>query len=289
MSHRCGRRMWAEELSMQAVEGNESIPGLTAGDLMDPPSTSVDPNRALRCSPRSTRMNHVCKHMVPRLYQGLNPSRLAGALGTANQGLDSTRRVAIALGTATQGPYSPCGPDHVSPDEGDMDEEENFTIPASEVNILCQEYAEFINLKDNAEIVLSEAMEATEHLNTVFNRIRTSMNRMSPHMKELFVVPATKSSGKTIEPGNNRAHDKAAAKAASEQIIAQTAINTPVPGTGTDDHVRLRQSRVPCDGDRNSLPPRQPNIRENIHCTAHSEQSDDSQPWCGRDAHTKCV
>ncbi|KIJ40012.1 hypothetical protein M422DRAFT_257074 [Sphaerobolus stellatus SS14] len=61
-----------------------------------------------------------------------------------------------------------------------------------------------------------EAMEATEWLNTVFNQIRTSMNRMSPKMKELLIVPKPKSSGKTIEPRNNWAHDKAAAKAATE-------------------------------------------------------------------------
>ncbi|KIJ28846.1 hypothetical protein M422DRAFT_269809 [Sphaerobolus stellatus SS14] len=142
---------------------------------------------------------------------------------------------------------APSEPDRVSPDGGDTDEEESFTIPASEVTILRQEYADFINLKDNAEIVLTEAMEAAERLNTVFNHIRTSMNRMSPRMKELFIVPVAKSSGKIVEPRNNRAYHKAAAKAATERIIAQTAINTPVPGTGTDDHARLRQSRVPHD------------------------------------------
>ncbi|KIJ47320.1 hypothetical protein M422DRAFT_249168 [Sphaerobolus stellatus SS14] len=167
-----------------------------------------------------------------------------------------------------------------------MDEEENFTIPASEVNILHQEYTEFINLKDNTEIVLSKAMEATEWLNTVFNCIRTSMNRMSPYMKELFIVPVTKSSGKTCEPGNNWAHDEAAAKAATERITAQTTIMEPVPGTGTDDHTRLTQSCVPHNGDRHSLPPTQQNIQENILHTAQSEQSDDSQLQHTRDAHT---
>ncbi|KIJ33737.1 hypothetical protein M422DRAFT_264186 [Sphaerobolus stellatus SS14] len=70
--------------------------------------------------------------------------------------------------------------DYISPDEGDTEEDD------------------LINLKDNAEI------------------IRTSMNRMSPKMKELLIAPKPKSSGKTIKPGNNRAHDKAAAKAATE-------------------------------------------------------------------------
>ncbi|KIJ48343.1 hypothetical protein M422DRAFT_247672 [Sphaerobolus stellatus SS14] len=126
-----------------------------------------------------------------------------------------------------------------------MEEEENFTIPASEVTMLCQEHVDFINLKDNSEIVLTEAMEATEWLNTVFNHIRTSMNRMSPRMKELFIVPVTKSSRKTIEPGNNQAHDKAAPKAATERRIVQIAIVVPVPGTGIDDRMRLKQSHVP--------------------------------------------
>ncbi|KIJ27202.1 hypothetical protein M422DRAFT_271633 [Sphaerobolus stellatus SS14] len=52
---------------------------------------------------------------------------------------------------------------------GSGDTEEHFIIPASEVGILRQEYSEFITLKDNTEIVLAEAMEATEWLNTVFS------------------------------------------------------------------------------------------------------------------------
>ncbi|KIJ22780.1 hypothetical protein M422DRAFT_276743 [Sphaerobolus stellatus SS14] len=130
---------------------------------------------------------------------------------------------------------APSEPECVSPDAGDTEEEEHFTIPASEVGILHQEYTEFINLKDNTEIVLAEAMEATERLNMVFSQIRTSMNRMSPHMKELFIVPSKKASGRMREPGNNQAHDKAAAKAATERIVAQVATMEPVPGTGTDD------------------------------------------------------
>ncbi|KIJ33130.1 hypothetical protein M422DRAFT_265006 [Sphaerobolus stellatus SS14] len=202
MSHRhSGRRTQADELSMQAVEGGEPIPGLTAGDLMNLPSTSADPQQ----SPEVLNLEHPDEphvqaygtQTVPSQVQlplrvagpsntatqGLSPTRLAGAVDTANRSLDSPRRVAVASGTATQGSYSPRGmdqgsglwqnlgdapsePDRVSPDGGYTDEE-NFTIPASEVSILHQEYTDFINLKDNAEIVLSEAMEATEQLNTV--------------------------------------------------------------------------------------------------------------------------
>ncbi|KIJ51911.1 hypothetical protein M422DRAFT_244291 [Sphaerobolus stellatus SS14] len=59
------------------------------------------------------------------------------------------------------------------------------------------------NEDENSEIVLAEAMEATEQLNMVFNQIRTSMNRMSPTMKNIFLVPQRKSSGKTFETRNN--------------------------------------------------------------------------------------
>ncbi|KIJ41810.1 hypothetical protein M422DRAFT_255127 [Sphaerobolus stellatus SS14] len=232
MSHcRSGRRTCADELSMQAVEGSEPIPGLTAGDLMNPSSNSVDPQQSTEMLAQEHLEEPYAQaysaQTVPSWVQ--LPLRVAG---TAHQGIDSPQRVAVASGTATQGSYSsqgidqaseswqnlgdaPSDPDCISPDARDMDEE-SFTISASEVNILHQEYTDFINLKDNAEIVLSEAMEATEWLNAVFNCIRTSMNRMSPYMKELFIVPVKKSSGKPCEPGNNRAHDKAAAKAATE-------------------------------------------------------------------------
>ncbi|KIJ26157.1 hypothetical protein M422DRAFT_272788 [Sphaerobolus stellatus SS14] len=228
MSHKCGnRRTWADELSVPAVEDSEPTPGLTMGDLMNPPSTSVDSQQ----SPEVLALEHPDKPSV-QAY-GFKPQLIGRSFRYSHQGSDSPRRVAVASGTATQGSHSPQGmdqgselwqnlgdalsdPDHVSPDAGDMDEEENFTIPASEVSILCQEYTDFINLKDNAEIGLSEVMEATEQLNTVFNHIRTSMNRMSPRMKELFIVPSKKASGKTHEPRNNQAHDKAAANAATE-------------------------------------------------------------------------
>ncbi|KIJ51777.1 hypothetical protein M422DRAFT_244126 [Sphaerobolus stellatus SS14] len=284
MSHKRGvtKRAWADELSMPAVEDGEPTPGLTMGDLTNPPSTSVDPQQTTEMlAPEHLDEPYVQAYgaqTVPSQVQ--SPLRVAG---TAHWGSDSPRQVAVTLGTATQSFYSPRGmdqgsglwqnlgdapsePDHVSPDAGDTDEEEHFTIPASEVGILCQEYTEFINLKDNTEIVL------------------TSMNRMSPCMKELFIVPSKKALGKTCEPGNNRAHDKAAAKAATEQIIAQTAIIEPVPKKGTEEHERMTQLHVP--GDQYSRPPIPQNICENIPHAAHSEQSDDSQPWHGRDAHT---
>ena len=158
----------------------------------------------------------------------------------------------------------------VSPTRGDT--EEDFIITASEVGILRQEYSEFITLKDNAEIVLAEAMEATERLNTVFSRVRASMNRMSPRMKELFIVPVSQASGKTLEPGNNRAHDRAAAQAATQRIIDQTSMIEPAPVSGAEERARTTRSRVP--GDRYSRAPLSRNIPEDIPHTARGEQSE---------------
>ncbi|KIJ55688.1 hypothetical protein M422DRAFT_240308 [Sphaerobolus stellatus SS14] len=125
-------------------------------------------------------------------------------------------------------------------------------------------------------------MEATEWLNTVFNQIKTSMNRMSPMMKDIFLVPKQKSSGKTIESGNNWARDKAAAKAATEQIVMQGTTNIPITGMRQKERARLAQSRRGIESDENSPSPR----RLNIHSATLSEQSEDSQPQCGHDTHT---
>ncbi|KIJ36533.1 hypothetical protein M422DRAFT_261095 [Sphaerobolus stellatus SS14] len=193
--------------------------------------------------------------------QGLSPSRLAGASGTAHRGSHTPPRVASI--TATQGHYSPRGITHrselhsesgqVSPTRGDTDED--FIIKSSEVIVLWQEYSEFITLKDNAEIVLAEAMEATERLNT-----------------ELFSVPSNQASGKTLEPGNNWAHDKAAAQAATQCIIAQMAMMDPAPSSGAEERALL---------------PR--NIPENIPHAARGEQGEDSQLSRSHEAHTVYV
>ncbi|KIJ57157.1 hypothetical protein M422DRAFT_238745 [Sphaerobolus stellatus SS14] len=257
MSHNRGhRRAWAEELSVVDIEDSEPTTGLTTGDLTNSPSRSVDPQQSIR-------MIHMCEHMGRQLHP---EGRLAGASGTAHRGSPSPPRVTSI--TATQGRYSPRGIDHrsesrsdpgwVSPTRGDT--KEHFIIPASEVVVLCKEYSEFITLKDNAEVVLAEAMEATEWLNTVFSRVRASMNRMSPQMKELFLVPATQALGKTLESGNNRAHDRAAAQAATQRIIAQTAMIEPAPGSGAEERARTTRSCIP--GDRYSRAPLSRNITE---------------------------
>ncbi|KIJ24631.1 hypothetical protein M422DRAFT_274532, partial [Sphaerobolus stellatus SS14] len=103
-------------------------------------------------------------------------------------------------------------------------------------------------------------------------------------MKELLIVPANQASGKTREPSNNRAHDRAAAQAATQCIIAQTAMMDPAPGSGAEERARTTRSCVP--GDRYSRAPLSRNIPEDIPHTARSEQDEDSQPRRGREAHT---
>ncbi|KIJ22343.1 hypothetical protein M422DRAFT_277265 [Sphaerobolus stellatus SS14] len=290
MSHHRGpRRTRAEELSAADIEDSEPTMGLTAGDLSSSPSPSVDPQQSPRMLPsehpddphataygsqtapsreQSPSRGGVGSRTAP---QGLSPSRMAGASGTAHRGSHTPPRVASI--TATQGRYSPRGITQRSEslhDSGQVsptreDTTEDFIIRGSEVVVLCQEYSEFITLKDNAEIVLAEAMEATERLNTVFNRVRASMS-------------------KTLEPGNNRAHDKAAAQAATQCIIAQTAMMDPAPGSGAEERARTTCSRVP--GNRYSQAPLSRNIPEDIPHTARGEQGEDSQPRRGHEAHT---
>ncbi|KIJ24254.1 hypothetical protein M422DRAFT_275010 [Sphaerobolus stellatus SS14] len=274
MSHQRGhRRARAEELSAADVEDSEPTTGLTTGDLTNSPFPSVDPQQSPRVlASEHPEDPHATAHgsqTAPSREQ--SPSRVG--VRTAHRGSPSPPRVTSF--TTTQGRYSPWGIEcrsesrsdsgRVSPTRGDT--EEHFILPASEVVILQQEYSEFITLKDNAEIVLAEAMEATERLNT-----------------ELLLVPVNQASGKTLEPGNNRAHDRAAAQAATQRIIDQTAMMASAPVAGTEERARTTRSRVP--GDRYSRAPLPRNIPEDIPHSARSEQGDDSQPRRGRETHT---
>ncbi|KIJ38961.1 hypothetical protein M422DRAFT_258376 [Sphaerobolus stellatus SS14] len=177
MSHNRGhRRVWAEELSAMDVEYSEP----TTGDLMNSPSRSVDPQQ----SPQVLALEHPDEPYAQAYGSQTASSRVQSprASGTAPRGSPSPPRVASII--ATQGHYSPQGighgsesgqhsgdaysdPGQVSPTRGDT--KEHFIIPTSEVGILHQEYSEFITLKDNTEVVLAEAMEAMERLNTVFS------------------------------------------------------------------------------------------------------------------------
>ncbi|KIJ50742.1 hypothetical protein M422DRAFT_245407 [Sphaerobolus stellatus SS14] len=261
MSHNRGpRRAQAEELSAADIEDSEPTTGLTMGDLTNSPSPSVDPKQSPRMLPLEHPEDpHATAHGSQTAHR------------TAHRGSHTPPRVASI--TATQGCYSPRGITHrsksrsdsgqVSPTGGDTDE--NFIIKASEVVVLHQEYSEFITLKDNAEIVLAEAMEATEWLNTVFSRVRASMNRMSLRMKKLFLVPSNQMSGKTCGPD-------------------QTSMADPAPGSEAEECARTTHSRVP--GDRYSRAPLSRNIPEDIPQPARGEQGEDSQPRRGREVHT---
>ncbi|KIJ48590.1 hypothetical protein M422DRAFT_247438 [Sphaerobolus stellatus SS14] len=284
MSHKCvaTRRARADELSMQAV-GDDSGDAVAA----TVPSWEQSPLRPAGPSQLA--------------IQGLNPCRLAGMSGTApwgsnspslaHRGSASPCGVTGHLGTATQGTYSSQGigqdsgswqnsgdvmsdPELVSPNLGDTDEGEDFIIPANEVSTLHQEYTDLINLRDNTEIVVMEAMEATKQANTMFTRIRASINRMSLRMK-----------GKTCELGNNRAHDKTAVKAATAWIISQTNMMVFAPESGAEERARTTRLRVP--GNQYSRSHRSRNINKDIPSTACIGQVEDLQPRRSREAHTE--
>ncbi|KIJ47342.1 hypothetical protein M422DRAFT_249197, partial [Sphaerobolus stellatus SS14] len=105
MSHHRGpRRTRAEELSAADIEDSEPTTGLTTGDLSISPSPSVDPQQSPRMLPSEhlddphataygsqtapSREQSLSRGVVrPRTDpQGLSPSRLAGASGTAHRG-----------------------------------------------------------------------------------------------------------------------------------------------------------------------------------------------------------
>ncbi|KIJ29161.1 hypothetical protein M422DRAFT_269508, partial [Sphaerobolus stellatus SS14] len=272
MSHNRGpRRTRAEELSAADIEDSESTMGLTMGDLTNSSSPSVDSQQ----SPRMLPSEHL-----------EDPHATAYGSQTAPSREQLPSRAGMRPRTATQGithrSESRSDSGQVFPTGGDTNED--FFFKGSEVVVLWQEYSEFITLKDNAEIVPAEAKEATEWLNTVFSRVRASMSRMSPRMKELFSVPPNQVSGKMLEPSNNRAHDKAAAQAATQCVIAQTAMIDPAPGSGAEERTRTTCSHVP--DDRYSQAPLPRNIPEDISHSTRGEQGEDSQPRRGREAYT---
>ncbi|KIJ44532.1 hypothetical protein M422DRAFT_252142 [Sphaerobolus stellatus SS14] len=235
----CRNRKQAEELSAPAVGEDEPIPGLTAGELTDPSPSSVDPQQSSKVFAQEhlggLSMRVHGPQTVPARVQSpigaasaagtsapsQHQSRVVKASGTATKGQDSSQGIYSGLDSEHNLGGAPDESNHASPNEGGTENEDgSFTIKASELSTLQKEYVDLMNLKENGEIVLAEAMEATEQLNTVFNQIRTPMNRMSPMLKDIFLVPKQKSSGKTIESGNNWTCDKAAAKAATERISA---------------------------------------------------------------------
>ncbi|KIJ36964.1 hypothetical protein M422DRAFT_260610 [Sphaerobolus stellatus SS14] len=186
-----------------------------------------------------------------------SPIGMAGAASTSAPSQCLSRGIISGSDSGHNLGGAPDKSDHASPDEGGTENEDgSFAIKASEVGRLCEEYADLMNLKENGEIVLMEAMKATKQLNTMLNQIRTSINRMSPTMKELFIVPK-----------NNWTRDKAATKAATKQIVAQGTPDVTTSGTHPEECTRLYQSRK-----RNNLSVAQviQGIPESIECSQHS-------------------
>ncbi|KIJ30830.1 hypothetical protein M422DRAFT_267539 [Sphaerobolus stellatus SS14] len=269
MSHNRGpRRMQAEELSVADIEDSEP----TTGDLTNSPSPSVDPEQSLRMLPVEhlddphaqaygsltvpSRVQSPSRVDVrPRTAtQGLSPSRLAGASGTAHRGSPSHQEWLLSQPLRGAIPLR------------EWKTDQSHTVTLAEY-LLPEEILKntSLYLLDNTEVVLAEAMEAMERLNTVFSQVRASMNRMSPRMKELFLVPASQAPGKTFEP-------------------EQTSMIEPDPGAGAEEHVRTTHSHVP--GDQYSRAPLPQYIPEDIPHPARDEQGNDSQPRHGREVHT---
>ncbi|KIJ26260.1 hypothetical protein M422DRAFT_272698 [Sphaerobolus stellatus SS14] len=205
----CRTRKQTEKPSAPAVGEDEPIPGLTSGELMDPPpQASVDPQQSTKVS----ATEHPSEPSVRAHGPQTVPARIQSPIGVVGAAGLLCPVNAYHSGHNLGG--APDKSDSASPHEGGMENEDgSFTIKASELGQLRKEYADIMNLKENGEI------------------IGTSMNSMSPTMKNIFLVPHQKSSGKTIKPGNNRARDKAAVKAATKRIVAQGATSVPITGT----------------------------------------------------------
>ena len=119
-----------------------------------------------------------------------------------------------------------------------------FMVSSTDLVKLQNEYDEFTSLQTNAEIVLMEALVATDKLSTVLNQMKTFNNRMSPSLRRIFSAPAKQSSVKTIEFGLNRTRDQAAAQAATERVVTITTNKNAATEAASDVYTRLSQSRM---------------------------------------------
>ena len=233
MSYRRGRKRTEVEPLPAHAAGESTSSGLVGGGSSLPDSSPVDPQR--------DTVTHVPEQ--PEVYAGSAHIHETGIVRD-----DSHIRVAGPSGTSDQrrvspdesGRGSPFGqrtgaPAGVmrrqsSPELGDDMEDvvTDITVPAEEVVRLSKEYDIFMTLMDNAEVVIAEAVEATERVKVVLAQMKTFDRRMSPTMRKLFGVSRRQPSGKAVELGNNREVDKAAAKTATEQIVAIVATMEPV-------------------------------------------------------------
>ncbi|KIJ48182.1 hypothetical protein M422DRAFT_247954 [Sphaerobolus stellatus SS14] len=140
----CRSHKRVKELFTLAVGEDEPLQGLTSGELTDFPSTSVDPQQSSEVfaqeHPGDQNMRVHSPQTVPIRVQ--SPIGVAATLGQDSpQGITSGSDSGHNLGGA------PDESDCASPDEGGR---------------LCKEYADLMNLKENGEIVLMDAIEATK-------------------------------------------------------------------------------------------------------------------------------
>ncbi|KIJ51684.1 hypothetical protein M422DRAFT_244013 [Sphaerobolus stellatus SS14] len=148
MSTHCSRKQ-VEEPSMQAVGEDEPLQGLTLGEVMDPPSTSVDPQQSSKVfaqeqlGDQNTRVQGP--QTVPIRVQ--SPIGAAGAAGTSAPSQCLLQGIISGSDSGHNFGGAPDESDCASPDEGGR---------------LRKEYEDLMNLKENGEIALMEAMEATE-------------------------------------------------------------------------------------------------------------------------------
>ena len=274
MSHRHGKKK-TEEQSSRAIETDEShIEGLVTGDSLAQESHSVEPQqrpvtpepeqpdvRATRTTLQQTGQDRI-----------QSPARVAGTSGTATQVPDASRESTI---DSSGGQLIGDQPDIDNRTSITVDvpaDDTGFMVPSADVARLHKEYDEFTSLQINAEIVLTEAITATERLSTVLKQMKTFNNRMSPSLRKLFNAFDKQSSGKTIEFGNNRTRDQAAAQAATERVVSINTTNVTYV-TASNAPTRLNQSRIIGEDNANAPSSRPVNIPSPVN----SERSEGSQ------------
>ncbi|KIJ31476.1 hypothetical protein M422DRAFT_266853 [Sphaerobolus stellatus SS14] len=234
---------------------------------MDPSPSSVDPQQSSEVfaqeHPGDQSMRAHSPQTVPIRAQSLigaasaagtsapsqRQSQVAQASSTATHSRDSPRGIISGSDSGHDHSGAPDESDHAPPDAGGTENEDgSFKIKASELSTLQKEYVDLMNLKENSEIVLVEAMEATKRLNTVFNQIRRSMNRMSPTMKDIFLVPNSKAarhSHRALELQLKVAEEKVNTllyEEAPEEVLLEVAWEARNIHFQLDQNTRLREA-----------------------------------------------
>ncbi|KIJ42528.1 hypothetical protein M422DRAFT_254304 [Sphaerobolus stellatus SS14] len=142
----CRSRKWAEE---------PSTPASTKVFAQEPPGDQNTRAHGPQTVPVRVQSPIGTAGAAGTSAPSLRPSQVARASGTATSGRDSPWRIISGLDSGHNLNGAPDESDYASPDEGGMENEDgSFTIQASEVGRLHEEYADLMNLKENGEIVL---------------------------------------------------------------------------------------------------------------------------------------